>query len=262
MTGPDRPVPVLLIGRAGSRGVPGKNTMPILGRPLMTYPIRAAQAARSAGTIYLSTDGEEIARVGRAQGCELIDRPAGLATSTALVEDVVVHGYDEIARRTGSPPEAIVLLFCNSATLTADLIDRCVERLREDESLDSAVSVSLYNEYSPVRAKRIDEHGLLQPYVAVDDIPGASCDRDSAEPAYFCDCSVWVMRSRCMSLDGQLPFRWIGRRVAPVPQTGGLDVDHEYGIAMTESWLRRHGFGEGQSPDADQQSSYARGGAR
>lgn len=244
-------VPVLLIGRAGSRGVPGKNTMLILGQPLMSYPIMAARSSRSAGTLYVSTDGKEIKQIGRSYGAEIIERPSVLATASALVEDVVVHGYEDISRREKRAPEALILLFCNSATVTSDLIDRCVERLRQDKSLDSAVSVSLYNEYSPVRAKRIDEHGLLQPYVNVDDIPGASCDRDSAEPAYFCDCSVWVMRRRCMNLaNGQLPFRWIGQRVAPVPQVGGLDIDHEYGIAMTESWLRRHGFSD--LPDRSQ----------
>ena len=35
-------VPVLLIGRGGSRGVKGKNTMEILGRPLMEYQIGRA----------------------------------------------------------------------------------------------------------------------------------------------------------------------------------------------------------------------------
>ena len=32
----------IIIGRGGSTGLPGKNTMKILGRPLMHYPILAA----------------------------------------------------------------------------------------------------------------------------------------------------------------------------------------------------------------------------
>ena len=51
-------IPAMLIGRGGSRGVPGKNTMPILGRPLMTYPIMAAQHSRSIDTIFLATEAE------------------------------------------------------------------------------------------------------------------------------------------------------------------------------------------------------------
>ena len=121
--------------------------------------------------------------------------------------------------------------------------------LRADLTLDSAVTVSPYNEYSPVRAKRITAENLVEPYIDVNSIPGASCDRDSAVTCYFCDCSVWILRPSCMDLDrGSLPFRWIGQRTAPIFQTGGLDIDHDYGVAMTEHWLRKHGFTETSVP--------------
>ncbi len=235
-------VPVLLIGRGGSRGVPGKNVMPILGRPLMTYPIMAARASKRVGELFLSTDGEELKRIGREHNVRIIDRPANLCTDDALVEDVVAHGHGEITRILGEF-EMFVLLFCNTATITPGLIDEGIEKLHDDPSLDSAVSVSLYNEYSPVRAKRIDAGGFVVPYIDIGSIDGASCDRDSAVPCYFCDCSIWVLRSRCMDIaNGVLPFRWMGRRTAPLHQQGGLDIDHDYGVAMTEHWLKKHGF--------------------
>lgn len=241
-------VPALLIGRGGSRGVPGKNTMKILGRPLMTYPILAARHARHVSDIFLSTDSAEIKAVGRALGVEIVDRPTVLATDTALVEDVVVHGYLEMLKRM-STIEMFVLLFCNSATITPGIIDKGIEILRRDTSLDSAVTVSLYNEFSPVRAKRINTEGLIALYVDVNSIPGASCDRDSSQACYFCDCSVWVLRPNCTDLDnGVLPFRWMGRKSFPLYQEGGLDIDHDYGIAMTEHWLLKHGFSETKTP--------------
>jgi GTP:adenosylcobinamide-phosphate guanylyltransferase len=241
-------IPALLIGRGGSRGVPGKNVMKILGRPLMAYPILAAKHSSHITHVFLSTDDARIRAVGRAHGAELIDRPAQLATDQALVEDVVVHGHAEIERRLG-PVEVFVLLFCNAATIRPGLLDEGIELLLSNPSLDSAVSVSLYNEYSPVRARRIDAEGLLRSYVDVGAIPGASCDRDSAEPCWFCDCSAWVLRRRCMDLGkGHLPFRWTGERVAPLYQQGGLDVDHEYGLAHTAWWLSAHGFTGARTP--------------
>jgi CMP-N-acetylneuraminic acid synthetase len=242
------PVPVLLIGRGGSRGVPGKNTMPILGRPLMTYPLMAAFHSRHAGPIFLATDAAQIRAIGREHGVELIDLAPDMTRDSVLVESVVVHCHREIRRRLGSF-DIFVLLFCNSATLSPQLIDAGIEALRADPSLDSAVSVSPYNEYSPVRAKRITDEGLLAPYVDIDAIDGASCDRDSATTCYFCDCSVWVLRERCTQLErGVLPFRWMGQRTMPLYQHGGLDIDHDYGIPMTECWLRQHGFTETSTP--------------
>ena len=47
---------------------------------------------------------------------------------------------------------------------------------------------------------------------------------------------------------GVLPFRWMGRRTLPLFQEGGLDIDHDYGIAQTEYWLRKHGFSEKKTP--------------
>ena len=38
-------VAALLLGRKGSTGLPGKNLRPVLGRPLVAYPLLAAQAS-------------------------------------------------------------------------------------------------------------------------------------------------------------------------------------------------------------------------
>jgi len=245
-------IPALLIGRGGSRGVVGKNTKLVLGRPLMTYPILAAKNSRHVGRIFLSTEAPEIQAIGREHGLEIIDRPHDLSTDQSLVEDVVVHGFHAMRTR-GVDMEMFVLLFCNTATITPGIIDRGVEALRADPSFDSAVTVSSYNEYSPVRAKRITTDGVIMPYVDVNAIPGATCDRDSAETCYFCDCSVWILRPQCVDLaKGILPFRWMGSRSMPLYQSGGLDVDHDYGIAMTIYWLQSHGFSETTTPYTEQ----------
>jgi hypothetical protein len=222
--------------------------MELLGRPLLTYPIMAAKNSRHIKRIFLSTESAEIQSTGRRHGLEIIDRAKELSTDKALVEDVVVNGYNEMCAR-GIDVEMFVLLFCNSATISLGIIDRGIESLRADLSFDSAVSVSPYNEFSPVRAKRITPEGVIMPYVDPDSIAGASCDRDSAEICYFCDCSVWILRPQCIQLErGILPFRWMGRKSMPLYQTGGLDIDHDYGIAMTEHWLRKHGFTETTTP--------------
>ena len=51
----------ILLGRKGSKGLPGKNTMNILGRPINHYPMLAAQNSRQVSDIYLTTDDELIA---------------------------------------------------------------------------------------------------------------------------------------------------------------------------------------------------------
>jgi hypothetical protein len=243
-------IPALVIGRAGSSGFPGKNVYPVVGRPLMVYPILAARHAETVDSVYISTDSLEMEQVAVEEGCEAIERPLELASDEALAEDAFQHGYRVIKDRSDDAIEMIVLLFCNSATIRPGLVDECVAALRANPELDSACSVSQYNMWSPLRARQIDEQGLLAPFVPPEMFEGASCDRDSQGDVYFADCSAFVVRPRCLEdLEyGVLPYRWQGRKIAPIEQWGGLDVDGEWQIPQVEYWLRRHGFSEEATP--------------
>ena len=247
-------IPVLLIGRAGSTGFPNKNITPILGRPLMVYPILAAKSSKyvDQDKIYLSTDSELIKEIGTKYGCHLIERPDYLATNEALAEDAFIHGFEVIRDLNSEEIEFIVLLFCNGATITPGIIDKGVEILRQDKSLDSAATASCYNMWSPLRAKKI-EGNLLKPFVPFDFFGDVSCDRGSQGDTYFADCSAFVCRPRCLKHGyGEQPFRWMGRIVYSLEQWGGLDVDYEWQMGQVEFWLRKHGFTETKTPYEDQ----------
>lgn len=245
-------IAALMMGRAGSSGFPGKNTYPVLGRPLASYALLAARNSRFVNRLYITTDCPILADLGRQHGAELIERPAALATKAALGEDVFVHGYREILRRlasSGGELEFIVLLLANAATVTGELIDQGIQALRADLTLDSAVSVSAYNMWSPLRARRIGGDGCLHPFVPFEtfgDPRTLSCDRDSQGDVYFADMGLSVVRPRCLEhlADGLLPQKWMGQRIHPVVSWGGCDVDFEWQVPMVEFWLRKHGFGE------------------
>ena len=238
----------LLIGRGGSTGFPGKNLHKIVGRPLMDYPIMAARNSRI-DRVYLSTDDPAIARNGALKGCELIERPAELATKEALSEDAFRHGWREIVRRLGREPETATLLFCNGATVRPGIIDEGIAFLEKNAEFDSAVSVSCYNMFSPLRARKIED-GRVKPFVPLSSFASANCDRDSQGDVWFVDCSVFVVRPRCFDYEknGDAPFRWIGRTVHPLKQWGGVDIDMAWQVGQVEHWLQAHGFSETATP--------------
>jgi len=250
-------IPALLLGRGGSSGFPGKNLYPILGRPLMAYPLLAAKASAYVDRIYVSTDSEEIMEVGRRYGAEIIVRPPELCTNQALGEDAFAHGCsvirDQLAM-AGREIELLVLLFANAATVSRALIDEGIEILRADPTLDSAVTVSRYNMWSPLRARKIDESGCLKPFVPFEtfgDPKTLNCDRDSQGDVYFADMGVSVVRPRCLdNLDeGLLPQKWMGRRIAPINSWGGCDIDYEWQIPGAEFWLLKQGWKPETSDD-------------
>ena len=84
----------LIPARGGSKGLPGKNIRPLLGKPLIAWTIETAlkAAERSPGRVVVSTDDEAIADVARSYGAEVpFMRPKELATASATSMDVVLH---------------------------------------------------------------------------------------------------------------------------------------------------------------------------
>ncbi|HUJ60338.1 MAG TPA: hypothetical protein VLX92_17675 [Kofleriaceae bacterium] len=240
-------IPALIIGRKGSR-VKDKNVRPILGRPLVLYPMLAAKHARGVTHTFVSTDCEKIQALALQQGATYIERPAFLATNEALAEDAFKHGYEAIRAQAKEEIEYIVLLFANGATITPGIIDDGIKFLREHPDFDSAVTVSKYNMFSALRARRIED-GKVLPFVDPKLFGDASCDRDSQGDTYFVDCSVFVLRPRCFDYSrGEIPFRWIGRTVHPMHQEGGFDIDFEWQFPVVEYFLRRVGFTEDRTP--------------
>ena len=58
--------------RGGSKGIPKKNIIPLLGKPLIQYTIEAAKSAKYISRIVVSTDDMEIAEISFKLGAEIV----------------------------------------------------------------------------------------------------------------------------------------------------------------------------------------------
>ena len=68
-----------IFARGGSKGLPKKNLLQINGIPLIGHSINMAKKIVSENNIFLSTDCEEISKVGKDLGVQIIKRPQNLA---------------------------------------------------------------------------------------------------------------------------------------------------------------------------------------
>ncbi len=240
----------LMIGRAGSRGFPGKNTIKILGKSLCEYPLIACQKSKYVKKIYVSTDCKIIKKISKKYNAKLIERPKRLATNSALGDHVFEHGYFYIKKdveKTKKEIEFIVLLMANAATINAKIIDKGIQILRKNKKFDSAVSTSIYNMWSPLRARRLQKDGTLKPFVPFKffgNPKNLNCDRDSQGDVYFADMSVSVVRPKCLEnlKNGLLPQKWMGNKIAPIPSWGGCDVDYKWQVPLVEYWLKKNKY--------------------
>ncbi len=243
-------IPTLLIGRASSVGFNNKNLYPILGRPLMAYPIMAAKNCKRISKVYLSTESEEMKNVGREYGIEIIDRPEYLSREKTLPEDVYLHGFNEIKKLNPDKEiKMVVLMVCNGATTKPQYMEEGISVLLNDPKYDSAITVSNYDMYSPSRAMKIED-GFLMPHLDQNMFPGVSSHRQSVK-TWFIDPCAMVVKSCCFDYDkyGQLPFRWMGKKMYPIKRDGGLDIDGKWQIPLVESWLREEGYTERDVPE-------------
>jgi len=240
----------LMIGRAGSTGFPKKNIKKVLGRRLCEYPLIACKNSRYVDKIFVSTDCPAIAQTSRKYGSNLIKRPKTLADSKALGEDVFRHAYFEIKKNNNIENENIellVLLMANAPTITGKLIDKGINILRKNKSFDSAVTTSVYNMWSPLRARKLKKNKSLHPFVPFENFGNPktlNCDRDSQGDVHYADMSASIVRPRCLEnlKEGLLPQKWMGKKIASIPSWGGCDVDYEWQMPMVEYWLKKNGY--------------------
>lgn len=243
----------ILLARKGSKAVPGKNTMRILNRQAFEYPILAAKNSKYVSDIYISTDDEEIIEYAKENNLPLIERPDFLATDKALFEDALVDAYKKIKLNYSKEPDYVVILMGNALTVDNHLIDKAIESLEKDKIADSAVSVSKFNMYSPLRARKLSQDNYLEPFVQFEyfgDPKKLNCDRDSQGDVYFADMSHSVVRAKCLdNLDtGLLPQKWMGTKILPIYNTFGCDIDTNWQIDMTIRWLKEKNFSETKTP--------------
>jgi hypothetical protein len=239
----------ILIGREGSTGLPGKNVNPVFGKPLVAWPLEAARAVREIDRIYVSTDSPRIKEIAQRGGAHIIDRPPHLCTKEALGEHAYQHAHEVISAelaKANTAPELYVLLMANAPTVSPAQLREGIAVLRQHPEYDSAVTVSCYNMWSPLRARKIGADGLLHPFVPFEtfgDPKTLNCDRDSQGDAWFADMGVSIVRPRNLDQleEGLLPQKWMGQKIYPIKNVGGLDVDYAYQMPQAEWWLKTHG---------------------
>jgi pseudaminic acid cytidylyltransferase len=145
----------LIPARGGSQRIPRKNIRTFGGRPMLAWPVAAAQASGCFDRIVVSTDDAEIAAVARSCGADVpFVRPAALADHHTGTIAVVRHAIETLAA-AGQAPAQVCCLYPTAAFVTAADLREGLRLLGEPEC-DFAFPVVRYAH--PIeRALRLDE---------------------------------------------------------------------------------------------------------
>lgn len=226
----------IVTARAGSKSIINKNVMLCDGRPIIHYPILAAQGASRISEVFVSTDGELIADASREVGATIIPRPDELGGDSINHGLVIRHAVEWVNERYPDL-ENVVLLLGNTVTIDSALIDRALEILERKTDIDSVMTVWEAADDHPFRALEIKD-GLVRPFGGERKV---STERQSYPKAYYYDQGIWAFRKHTVNEDtGPNPWWWMGKRVHPMVRTWvtGRDVHTHFDNGIQEWWLR------------------------
>ena len=155
---------VLIPARGGSKGLPGKNIRPLLGKPLIAWLIEQALGSRYMDRLVVSTESSDIAAIARKHGADVpFLRPKELATDKASTIDAIIHAVNFFKQR-GESFDYIALLEPTSPLRNKGDIDRAIKRLIDhQDKADSLVSVGQVHMEHPAIVKKINSQGVV-PY--------------------------------------------------------------------------------------------------
>lgn len=128
--------------RGGSKGLPGKNTKELLGKPIIAYSIEQAKKSKYIDRLVVSTDNEETVSISKEYGAEVpFIRPKELATDDCSTIDVLLHAMDWMENVEKFSFDILTLLHANTPLRSTEDIYNCIEMLVEEEA-DNVFSVT------------------------------------------------------------------------------------------------------------------------
>lgn len=130
----------LITARSGSKGILNKNIKQLGGKPLLAYRIQTALKLTDKKNVWLSTDSEEYAQIGKQYGATVpFIRPEQLAKDDASSIDVVLHAM-QYAESKGYKYSKIALLEPTSPFVYFEYIKKAIQKLNQTPKANAIVA--------------------------------------------------------------------------------------------------------------------------
>lgn len=243
--GPPIAATAIVLARAGSRGLPGKNIRPVAGRPCVAWTIAAAQQAKAIARVIVSSDDHQVLAIARSMNAPVHTRPTALASDTATVDDAARSAAEAAG---GAQPDTLwVILYGNVPVRPDGLIDRAVGLLARSGA-DSVQSFADVGKHHPWWTVRVGDDGRLAPWEGQRLYHGVY-RRQALPPAYVPDGGVTAVTGRALMLDipgvepGPHAFLGLDRRGVVTRPGEVVDIDDEIDLMVADAALRQRAIG-------------------
>lgn len=148
--------------RGGSKRIPKKNIKDFSGRPIISYPIKAALEAKIFDHVIVSTDSDDIAKIAKETGAEVpFFRPLELADDITPTAPVLIHSINWVKKNWGNV-EYACCIYPTTPFLRTEYLLKGYE-LIVNKNASAAFSVTTFP-FTIFRALRINDNGSIGMY--------------------------------------------------------------------------------------------------
>jgi CMP-N,N'-diacetyllegionaminic acid synthase len=165
----------IIPARGGSKSLPNKNILNLMGKPLVAWTIIASRQSRYISKTVVSSDDDEIIKISKAFLADTIQRPPHLALDETPTEPVLEHAL-ELLTNDGEYYDYIMLLQPTSPLRNSKHIDDAIEYLLRS---DANALISIYETNNKIlkafsKTENGYIHGLINnkyPFARRQDLP-------------------------------------------------------------------------------------------
>lgn len=227
----------IILARKGSKGLPGKNTMTLLGKPLIAWSIQAALDSRYITDVVVSTDSADIASIAQEYGAEVpFIRPDNLATDEATSADVIMHAIKSL-HQDGRQYDYVTLLEPTSPIRSGTDIDEAISSLVSSGG-SAIVSVCRASTVHPSFMFTLEMGNLMSPYGTRRS--KGSIRRQDVDEVFYPDGNIYV--SSTQTFESELSFYHEGTLGYEIPRWKSLEIDDELDFLLVEAVMRDRGM--------------------
>ena len=215
----------IIPARSGSKGLPGKNTKPLLQHPLLAYSILAAQQSKLINRITVNTDSEQIAGIAKHYNAEIpFIRPAELAEDLSTDLEVFKHQLDWMKKTEGYIPDIVVQLRPTSPVRFSNWIDEAIEKLISSDA--DSIRVVTESPLTPFKMWLVNNNndGAMEPLVTLKEINEPyNQPRQSLPVVYWQIGTLDVIKTKTISEGNSMS----GKKILPfiVDKKFAIDID-------------------------------------
>lgn len=223
-----------VFARGGSKGLPGKNIMPLAGTPLIGWAIEQALAVPFVERVIVSTDSEEIADVAKNHGAEIpFLRPAALASDSASEWDAWEHAIRYFEKQEGKLPDPFISVPTTSPLRYSSDVSACLEEYSKGKA-DMVIAVTEAHRNPWFNMVCAQNNGTMMP---VNSNKNTFSRRQDAPTVYDMTTLAYVANPRYV-LESQGIFSGDVRAVH-VPIERAIDVDTQFDFDMADFLMRK-----------------------